>query len=190
MHGHVHARHAADARGGRTGGVDHHRGGDAADGRRHAGHGIPLARDARDLRPFEDADAEPPRAARKAARDLGGTGEAVPGTPHGRDQVIDAERRHELSRLLRRDHAHIHAEPSLERDPRLETPEVGGIGDEKEIADLDIAGIDAELLLEALEDGVSVENCARMPPAALDVVPLPTVSRSSTTTSLMPRRAR
>ena len=36
----------------------------------------------------------------------------------------------------------------------------------------------------------SVPNWARIPPAALLVVPLPTVSRSSTTTSRTPRRAR
>jgi hypothetical protein len=37
---------------------------------------------------------------------------------------------------------------------------------------------------------VSVGNCERIPPAALLVVPLPTASRSSTTTSRWPRRAR
>lgn len=36
---------------------------------------------------------------------------------------------------------------------------------------------------------VSVGTCARMPPAASLVVPLPIVSRSNTTTSRTPRRA-
>ncbi len=62
------------------------------------------------------------------------------------------ERRNERTRVLGRDQPHVDAEPALERHPLLEPGEVVAIRDEKEIADLPVAGIETELLDEALED--------------------------------------
>jgi hypothetical protein len=52
----------------------------------------------------------------------------------------------------------VDAEPPLQRDPRLEALEVGVIRDQEEIADLLVAGIDAELVRERLEDADALER--------------------------------
>src|SRR6267143_2047011 len=54
------------------------------------------------------------------------------------------------------------AEPALQRDARLEAAEVGGIGDEEQVADLLVAGIHAELVLEPLEDLDGLEREANL----------------------------
>src|SRR3972149_1537899 len=62
-------------------------------------------------------------------------------------------------RLVRRDDADVDAAAPLQRHALLEALEVGRVGDEEEVADLLVAGIDAELLLEPLEhrDGLQRE---------------------------------
>src|SRR3972149_1708312 len=66
---------------------------------------------------------------------------------------------HQPLRLVRRDDADVDAAAPLQRHALLEALEVGRVGDEEEVADLLVAGIDAELLLEPLEhrDGLQRE---------------------------------
>ena len=54
--------------------------------------------------------------------------------------------------------AHVDAEASLEIHPRLVSAEILGLGDQEQIADLPVAGVDAELLLEPLEDPDRLEG--------------------------------
>ena len=84
-------------------------------------------------------------------RHLGGARDAVPGAPYRGDEVVDVERRHDRLRFPGRDHADVDAEAALERDARLEAPEIRGIRDQEEVADPLEAGVAAELLLEGLE---------------------------------------
>ena len=68
------------------------------------------------------------------------------------------ERRHDRLRLPGRDHADVDAQAALERDARLEAPEVRGARDQEEVADPLEAGIAAELLLEGLEHALPFER--------------------------------
>src|SRR5207247_2224688 len=90
--------------------------------------------------------------------DVGGPRHAVARAPHGGDEIVDEHRGHDRLRLLRRDHADVHAEPVLQRDPRLVAAQVLLVGDEREIPDLAVADVDPELLLEALEDLDALER--------------------------------
>ena len=152
MHGDLDAREAADARRDRSRRVDHERCRHRAVGGRDAADAITRALDRGDAHALGDRHTALARALREAVGDLRRAREAVARSPHGGDQIVDAQRGHELLGVGGRDHAHVDAEPSLQGDPRLEAAQVVGIGDEEEVADLLVAGIDAELLLEPLED--------------------------------------
>jgi hypothetical protein len=60
--------------------------------------------------------------------------------------------RHQPPRIVGRDQPHVGAEPALERDALAEAAQVGLVGDQEQVPDLPVAGIDAELLGEPLED--------------------------------------
>src|SRR5262249_57724157 len=64
----------------------------------------------------------------------------------------------ERARVVRRDEPHVDAETALERHALLESGEIPTIRDEEQIADLAIAGIDAEFLGKALEDGDGLQR--------------------------------
>src|SRR2546422_1014599 len=66
-------------------------------------------------------------------------------------EVVHPEGRHELAGIVGCDHTHVGPERALEGDPLFESAELLGVGDEEEIADLLVAGVDTELVLEALE---------------------------------------
>mgnify|MGYP003693915355 CR=1 FL=1 len=102
----------------------------------------------------------PSSRARRAKAFVTSAGPAMPsfGAPHRGDQVVDVKRGHQRLGLARRDDAHVDAEASLQRHPGLVSAEILGVGDQEQIADLPVAGVDAELVLEPLEDPDRLEG--------------------------------
>src|SRR5215470_15846458 len=149
--GHGHAREPAHPRGGGTGCVDDERRRDVALRGPYAAHAVARHVNGRHLHALHDAGAQLPGARGEALRHLGGAGQAVLRSPHGGNQIVDAEGGHEGLGVLGRDDAHIDAEAPLHRDALLEAAEVLLLGDEEEVADLLEAGIDPELFGEVLE---------------------------------------
>src|SRR5438876_794761 len=152
LHEDLDARQAPDRGRHRSRRIDYQRRRYRAVGRRDAGDAIVSALDRGDAHALGERHAALARAPREAVGDLRRTGEAVARAPHGGHEVVDAQRGHELLRVVGGDHAHVDAEPVLQRDPRLEAAQVRGIADEEQVADLLVADVDAELVLEALED--------------------------------------
>ena len=200
MDRHVHAGQPSDPRGRRSRRVDHDRRGDGALRRPHAAHAPTLDVDAGDVHALDDAGAQLARAPREGVGDLRRAGHAVGRPPHRADEVVDAQRRHDGLGLGRRDLAHVDTQPPLQRHPLAVAGQVVGVGDQEEVADLPVADVDAELFLEALEDADGLEREADLglggelradPARRLAGRPRARrVSRSSTTTSRWPRRAR
>ena len=158
MHRDFHAGQPANPRGGRAGRVDHKRRGHRALRRGHAGRASARHRDGGHVHALDDLRAKLPGAAGEAIGDLGRPGHAVARAPHRRDEVVDAQRRHDRLRLGRRDLAHVHPEPALQRDALAEAAQVRLVGDQEEVADLAIPDVDAELVVEALEDADGLER--------------------------------
>src|SRR5262249_44998277 len=64
----------------------------------------------------------------------------------------------ELLRVIGGDPPDIPAEPTLQGDARLEAAQVIRVGDQEQVADLLVARVDTELVLEALEDANGLER--------------------------------
>src|SRR5262245_16288786 len=111
---------------------------------------------------LDNLHAQLARAPREPGGDLGGAGEPVAGAPYGGDQIADLERGHQLARVVRRDQAHVAAQPVLEGDSLLEALELLLIRDQEEVADLLVSGVDAEFFLEAFEHPDGLEGEANL----------------------------
>ena len=124
---------------------------DAPLARAHAAHAIVLAVDPGDVDALRDAHPQLARPPGEAVGDLRRSGHAVLRPPHGGDEVVDAQGRHQRLRVLGRDAAHVDAEAPLEGHPLLEAAQIVLVGHEEQVADLPVADVDAELLPEVLE---------------------------------------
>ena len=114
-----------------------------------------------DRDPLDDADAEGPRAARQAHREVDGVDPAVAGHVEAREEVVGAGQREELGHLPRADLLDLEPVDALEgRDPAvlLQAVGVGGRLDEPDRLE---AGGHARLRLEPGVEVAGVEPQAR-----------------------------
>ena len=121
----------------------------------------------------------------------------VLGRVAGGQHVVDLQQRAQLLGLGRRDHPRGDAELVLQRDVAREGLDLGLAREQEQVADLVQVDLPARAAGKSLKSSrlrwairmlSGSQNCARTPPAAFEVEPEPSWSRSRSTTGRRPRR--